>query len=178
MASPPRSALDDELPYELGKSSGGSDVPESLRGGPRVERWTCSPYCHTRRAYDQPPAQTGDCPFLELTPVTDTPSDASTMPSTPWHGYGSRFKAMPTFFYFIAFCYIIDSPKQHFQPAYGMYASISFRRGPPLAISAGLHHGCSRLQQSDRRHQLLPNQCPLVSFIRMGDALPAHPLKD
>jgi hypothetical protein len=135
MASPPRSALDDELPYELGKSSGGSDVPESLRAGPRVERWTCSPYCHTRRAYDQPPAQTGDCPFLELTPVTDTPSDASTMPSTPWHGYGSRFKAMPTFFYFIAFCYIIDSPKQHFQPAYGMYASISFRRGPPLAIS-------------------------------------------
>jgi hypothetical protein len=110
MASPPRSALDDELPYELGKSSGGSDVPESLRGGPRVERWTCSPYCHTRRAYDQPPAQTGDCPFLELTPVTDTPSDASTMPLTPWYGYGSRFKAMPTFFYFIAFCYIIDSP--------------------------------------------------------------------
>jgi cell division control protein 42 len=29
--------------------------------------------------------------------VTDTPSGASTTPSTSWHGYGNRFKAMPTF---------------------------------------------------------------------------------
>jgi hypothetical protein len=150
MASPPRSVLDDELPYDLDKLSGRSDFPESLRGGCWVERQTCSPYCHTCCAYDQPPAQTSDCPFLELTQVTDMPLGTSTMPLTPWHGYGSHFKAMPTFFYFIAFCYIIDSPKQHFQPAYGMYPSISFWRGPLLAISAGLHHGCSCLQQSDR----------------------------
>jgi hypothetical protein len=68
MGSPPRSALDDELPYELGKAPGGSDVPESLRGGRWVERRTCWPYCDTRCAYDQPPARTGDCTFLELTP--------------------------------------------------------------------------------------------------------------
>jgi hypothetical protein len=147
----------------------------ALRGGRQVERRTCRPYVPcVWSALPADPAQTGEHPPLEI-----TPRDGHTLgriydaiDPMALHGYGSLFRAMPTFGSFIAFCYITDSFKQPCQPAYGIFASILIRRGPLLAISTSPHHGCSRLQQSDKQYQRSPNQCRFVSFILLGDSLP------